>query len=171
MSLSFLKLLLHPRRLLHRNTYSSEAFVKYLKKKGATVGENTRFINPEKCHIDPGRMDYISIGDNCCLVYVSMIAHDYSWYIFADAFDAVLPDPGGHIKIGNNCFIGYEACILKGTTIGDNVIIGARAVVKGNVPPNTVWGGVPAKQICTLHELYEKNLIVEFKMPSGEENT
>lgn len=53
-------------------------------------------------------------------------------------------------------FAGYQACILGNTTIGDNVIIGARAVVKGNIPSNTVWAGVPAKQICTLEELYER---------------
>ena len=158
MSCSLFKLLLHPRRLFHRNTYSSEVFVDYLRKKGAKIGKNTRFINPERCHVDPGRMDYIQIGDNCCLVYATLLAHDYSWYVFAGAYGDVLPDPGGDIKIGNNCFIGYEACILKGTTIGDNVIIGARAVVKGNIPSNTVWGGVPAKQICTLQELYEKKL-------------
>ena len=46
--------------------------------------------------------------------------------------------------------------ILKNTTIGDNCIIGARAVVKGVVPSNTVWAGCPARQICTIDELYKK---------------
>lgn len=65
---------------------------------------------------------------------------------------------GGEVVVGNNCFIGYQTLILKDTTIGDNVIIGARSVVKGNIPSNTVWAGCPAKQICTLDEFYEKRV-------------
>ena len=49
---------------------------------------------------------------------------------------------------------------MKDTEIGDNVVIAAGAVVKGRVPSNTVWGGVPARQICTLKELYEKKAAV-----------
>lgn len=44
-------------------------------------------------------------------------------------------------------WIGYEAVILAGVTIGDGAIIGARAVVTKDVPPYTVVGGVPAKPI------------------------
>lgn len=146
----------HPKRLLYPNTYCNEVFVEHLKRKGATIGVNTRFINPSESYVDPGRLDYITIGDNCCLSYASLIAHDYSWYVLGDAFGDLLPDPGGRIVIGNNVFIGYRACILKNTTIGDNVIIGAGAVVKGNIPSNTVWAGIPARKICTLEELYEK---------------
>ena len=61
---------------------------------------------------------------------------------------------GGKIVIGNNCFIGYNAVILKNTEIGDNCIIGARAIVKGKVPSGTVWAGCPAKQICTIEDYY-----------------
>ena len=63
---------------------------------------------------------------------------------------------GGKVVVGNNCFIGYQSLILKDTQIGDNVIIGARAVVKGIIPSNTVWAGCPAKQICTTEDLYKK---------------
>ena len=44
-------------------------------------------------------------------------------------------------------WIGYEAVILAGVTIGDGAIIGARAVVTKDVPPYTIVGGVPAKFI------------------------
>ena len=44
-------------------------------------------------------------------------------------------------------WIGYEAVILSGVTIGDGAIIGARAVVTKDVPPYTIVGGVPAKPI------------------------
>ena len=56
-------------------------------------------------------------------------------------------DNKGDIVIGNDVWIGYEAVILASVTIGDGAIIGARAVVTKDVPPYTVVGGVPARQI------------------------
>ena len=49
--------------------------------------------------------------------------------------------------IGNDVWIGYEAVILSGVTVGDGAVIGARAVVTKDVPPYTVVGGVLAKPI------------------------
>ena len=56
-------------------------------------------------------------------------------------------DNKGDIVIGNDVWIGYEAVILSGVTIGDGAIIGTRAVVTKDVPPYTIVGGVPAKPI------------------------
>ena len=56
-------------------------------------------------------------------------------------------DNKGDIVVGNDVWIGYEAVILAGVTIGDGAIIGARAVVTKDVPPYTIVGGIPAKQI------------------------
>ncbi len=56
-------------------------------------------------------------------------------------------DNRGDIVIGNDVWIGYEAVILSGVTIGDGAIIGTRAVVTKDVPPYTIVGGVPAKPI------------------------
>ena len=56
-------------------------------------------------------------------------------------------DNRGDIVIGNDVWIGYEAVILSGVTIGDGAIIGTRAVVTKDVPPYTIVGGVPAKSI------------------------
>ena len=56
-------------------------------------------------------------------------------------------DNKGDIVIGNDVWIGYEAVILSGVTIGDGAIIGARAVVTKDVPPYTIVGGVPARSI------------------------
>lgn len=53
----------------------------------------------------------------------------------------------GDISIGNDVWIGYEAAILAGVTIGDGAVIGARAVVTKNVEPYAIVGGVPAKPI------------------------
>ncbi len=70
-------------------------------------------------------------------------------------------DNKGDIVIGNDVWIGYEAVILSGVHIGDGAIIAARAVVTKNVPPYTIVGGVPAKEIRkrfddkTIHRLQD----------------
>lgn len=143
-------------RIVYPHTYNNEVFCAYLRSKGAVIGRNTRFVAPKKTLVDDARLDYITIGNNCCFSHITMMAHDYSWYVLKDAFNELLPDAGGGITVGNNVFIGYQSVILKGTTIGDNVVIGARSVVKGTVPSNTVWAGVPARQICTLEAFYQK---------------
>lgn len=47
--------------------------------------------------------------------------------------------------LGKNVWIGSNATILQGVTIGDNAVIAAGAVVTKDVVANTVVGGVPAK--------------------------
>jgi len=49
------------------------------------------------------------------------------------------------VRVGHNVWIGYGACILRGVTVGDNAIVGARAVVTRNVPDNAVVAGAPAR--------------------------
>ena len=56
-------------------------------------------------------------------------------------------DNKGDIVIGSDVWVGYEALILSGVTVGDGAIIGSRAVVTKDVPPYTIVGGVPAKPI------------------------
>ena len=56
-------------------------------------------------------------------------------------------DNKGDIIIGNDVWIGYEAVILAGVTIGDGAVIGSRALVTKDVAPYTIVGGIPAKPI------------------------
>lgn len=56
-------------------------------------------------------------------------------------------DNKGDIVVGNDVWIGYEAIIMAGVTIGDGAVIGARAVVTKDVPPYTIVGGSPARPI------------------------
>lgn len=78
---------------------------------------------------------------------------NYSFPVFFEEWDLAGKDitrawdNKGDIVIGNDVWIGYEAVILSGVTIGDGAIIGVRAVVTKNVPPYTIVGGVPAKTI------------------------
>lgn len=56
-------------------------------------------------------------------------------------------DHRGNIVVGNDVWIGYEAVILSGVTIGDGAIVAARSVVTKDVPPYTIVGGAPARPI------------------------
>lgn len=54
------------------------------------------------------------------------------------------------VTIGKDCWIGGNATILPGVTIGDNVVVAAGAVVTKDLPSNTVCGGVPARVLREL---------------------
>lgn len=56
-------------------------------------------------------------------------------------------DNKGDIIIGNDVWIGFEAVIMAGVTIGDGAVIGSRALVTKDVEPYTIVGGIPAKPI------------------------
>ncbi len=56
-------------------------------------------------------------------------------------------DNKGDIVIGNDVWIGYEALVMAGVRIGDGAIVAARAVVTKDVPPYTIVGGTPAREI------------------------
>lgn len=77
----------------------------------------------------------------------------YPFPIFFEEWDLPVEDISrawdnkGDIVIGNDVWIGYEAVILAGVTVGDGAIVGTRAVVTKDVPPYTIVGGVPAKPI------------------------
>ena len=77
----------------------------------------------------------------------------YPFPIFFEEWDLNIQDitdawdNKGDIIIGNDVWIGYEAVILSGVTVGDGAVIGARAVVTRDVPPYTIVGGIPAKPI------------------------
>lgn len=56
----------------------------------------------------------------------------------------------GRIHIKKNAWIGANATILQGVTIGENSVVAAGAVVSQDVPDNTIVGGIPAKIIKTI---------------------
>lgn len=107
--------------------------------KNIKVGENV-FINA-CCQIqDHGG---VVIGDDC------LIGHNV---VFATLNHGIAPKDRYHtypapIVLGKNVWVGSNATILQGVTIGDNAIVGAGAVVTKDVEANTVVGGVPAKFI------------------------
>ena len=54
------------------------------------------------------------------------------------------------VQIGDDCFIGAGAMILKGVQIGDNVVVGANSVVTRNLESNSIYAGNPAILIRKL---------------------
>ena len=87
----------------------------------------------------------IEIGDNVTIgQMVSILDHDHRYEKRAGqlTLDGYTTSP---IKLGNNIWIGDKCTILKGVTIGDNVVVGANTLVHKDVPSNVVIGGTPFK--------------------------
>lgn len=96
----------------------------------------------------------IEIGDNCLIGgNVKILDNDFHPLEVEarnkDDKSKILSRP---IKIGKNCFIGCNSLILKGTTLGDNCVVGAGAVVCGKFEDNCVIAGNPAKVIRRVTE-------------------
>ena len=111
-------------------------------------------INHERLVI--GKFCSIACGAKFLFNSANHTQRSLSTYIFPVLFEewgldvARIPeawDNKGDIVVGSDVWIGYEAVILAGVTIGDGAIVAARAVVTQDVPPYTIVGGVPARPI------------------------
>lgn len=109
-----------------------------------SIGSNSR-INGAYIHAQ----DSISLGDNCVVASGVNIIDTNGHELYSNN-RTVKRDKPEKIEIGNNVWIGLNAIILKGTTIGANSVVGAGSVVKGNFPPNSLIVGNPAKGVKTL---------------------
>lgn len=91
----------------------------------------------------------ISIGDYGLLAHEVVIAqHDY-WapcgaYASAPHRSA---GPDHRVSIGENVWIGARAVLVGNLTIGDNAVVGAAALVAGDVPPNCIFAGNPGRVV------------------------
>ena len=112
--------------------------------KNIKIGRDV-FIN-SGCHFqDQGG---IEIGDGALIghnVVLATINHDLN-----PAMNRV--NHYAPIKIGKHVWIGSNATVLQGVTIGDWSVVAAGAVVTRDIPPMTVVGGVPAKILKTISE-------------------
>ena len=66
------------------------------------------------------------------------------------------------VEIGDDVWIGANACILGGVKIGNGAVIATGAVVTKDVPDFEIWGGVPAKKISS-RKVQKKNWASKFK--------
>lgn len=145
----------HNHLLLYRMKYEYGLF-------GVKIGKNSVLFN---CKVSKGNPpDKFIVGDNCVLTNCILIGHDAAPAIFLQQLQtgsSVLDKRKtfkGTIIIGNNCFIGHSAIIMPGVKIGDNSIVAAGSVVTRDVNKNTVVGGNPAREICSIHSYIEKRL-------------
>ena len=70
--------------------------------------------------------------------------HNHFMSILREGFLEKFDLRGREIRIGDDVWIGFGACIMKGVTIGEGAVIAAHAVVTKDVPANVVVGGNPA---------------------------
>jgi acetyltransferase-like isoleucine patch superfamily enzyme len=102
---------------------------------GIQVDRDTTYIGPD-CYLDDIYPELVSLGPGVIVSFrVTMVAHDH----VSDSVAAIVVEDGA--------FIGTGSIILPGVRIGRNAVVAAGAVVSGDVPPDTVVGGVPAKPI------------------------
>lgn len=149
-------------RIVGTKTYM-RLYTNYLKSNGVAIkkyhGEG--FFAPDVL-FDSYDYSQISIGEGTTIATGTIIlTHDFS---IRKAMCSAGYNPDNlhyvikkSVEIGNNVFIGARSTILPGTKINNNVIIAAGSVVKGEVPQNTVWGGVPAKLLCTVEEYAKRH--------------
>jgi acetyltransferase-like isoleucine patch superfamily enzyme len=89
---------------------------------------------------------YIEIGDHNMFgpdVYVTDSNHQFK----NELGPAALPMDRGTVVIGNRCWIGAKAVILKGVRLGDGCVVAAGALVTHSVGQGQVVGGVPARPL------------------------
>lgn len=112
--------------------------------KNITIGKNVFFNSGCKFQDQGGIVidDGVLIGHN---VVLATLNHGFA----PEERHDLLP---ASIRIGKNVWIGSNATILPGVTIGDSAIVAAGAVVAKDVPANAIVGGVPAKVIRCIHE-------------------
>lgn len=124
---------------------------------GVKITGRPRYISSD-VYLD--NFHLIELGDEVVISKrVTFLTHDFS---ITTGLVAVNERPkeeqktDGRIKIGRNVFIGLGTTLLPGTTIGDNVIVGACSVVKGVIPANCVVAGNPARVLCSISDYMMK---------------
>lgn len=93
-----------------------------------------------------GSAEAISIGHSCMFASNASIS-DSDWH---DVYNRIGMGKTAPVRIANNVWIGDNAIVCKGVSIGENSIIGAGAVVVDNVPSNCIAAGNPAKTVKQL---------------------
>ena len=128
--------------------------------------ECARYLLPDREDVDKLIIgSYCSIGSGASFIMAGNQGHRYEWissfpffYMsevesFHDSKDGY--HPAGDTVVGNDVWVGSEAMVMPGITIGDGAVIGSRALVTKDVEPYSVIGGNPAKLIkkrfCDRH--------------------
>lgn len=118
----------------------NEFRIRRLRARGMRIGENclmyTTHISTEPYLIEIGNHVAVSSG-------TKFITHDASGWVFSDTDPDM--DLFGPISVGDNTYFGLDCWVLPNTRIGRNCIIGTGAVVRGNIPDDSVVMGNPGR--------------------------
>ena len=118
-----------------------------------TVSIGAKTVMGQECTISS--YQHVSIGRECVIAdRVMLIDFDHGM-VEVDRPIRLQGIYKRDVRVGNNVWIGYGACILRGVTVGDNAVIGTNAVVTRDVPANAVVAGVPAR-ILRMREKPER---------------
>jgi len=99
----------------------------------------------QSCYLNA--VDGINIGDECLIAAGCKLM---TWNHRIDNKKVALRENGNEsapVTLGDGVWLGYDAIVLPGVTIGDGAVVGAGAVVTDDVDPFTIVGGVPASPI------------------------
>ena len=145
-----------------------KSYYKVCKKEGVELGKNVVLRNG----IDFGSEPFlIKIGENSRISSsVSFITHSGGQHIIRTVKGYEDVRIFGRIKIGKNTFVGAHSIITHNVQIGNNCIIATGSVVNSSVPDNSVFGGIPAKLICSVEEYYERKKAQSVEYPRNLEN-
>ena len=149
---------------------SNDAVIELFRSRGVKIGNDCLIARNTSFGSEPY---LITIGNHVRVAMnVTFNTHDGGLWVIRELYpEYAQADKFGEIVIGNNCHIGWGATILPNVHIGDNVIIGAEAVVTKDVPSNSVVAGVPARHIENIDEYLSKTkpFFVNTKCMSAEE--
>jgi acetyltransferase-like isoleucine patch superfamily enzyme len=110
-----------------------------------TVSIGAKTVLGQECTVSS--YQHVSIGRECVIAdRVMMIDFDHGM-VEVERPIRLQGIYKRDVHVGNNVWIGYGACILRGVIVGDNAVIGTNAVVTKDVPANAVVAGVPARII------------------------
>jgi len=146
---------------------SEEKRNNYLRKIGVKVGKNCK-IHTVAFSTEPY---LVEIGDYARITSGTVfITHDGGVNVFKGELGGGI---FGQIKLGNNVFVGTNSIILLNTTIGNNCIVGAGSVVRGQFPDDSVIVGNPARVIMRTSVqkfLYRQSpgLVMTDNLPEAE---
>ncbi len=145
------------KRLLYGHKSSQEAYVNYLRQLGVEIGEHIEIFCPKDTVIESLNPHLLKIGSYVSMTGpVTILNHDYSVCVLKKWTNGEIVGKQKKTEIGNNVFLGWGCCILPGTIIGDNTVIGAYSVVSGRLEGGAVYAGNPAYKICSIEDYYNK---------------